>query len=146
MKVLIAAGALVQTMVAGIQNTQYSSGMDYTYFDPYFTQIYFDEFCPKDEPDEPSDTEVDPEEITKKIEDLIGKIETLTQACEEFDTKKQDLTTRVEEAQSSIQSVALDYFSTNQNFIDLVANEDYILLDSVCVEAGQSVELMAHVT
>ena len=77
MKVLVAAGALVQIMVAGIHSSQYSSLMDYTYFDPYFTRVFIEEFCPKPNPDEPvdpTDPDVKPEEITKKIEDLIGKI------------------------------------------------------------------------
>ena len=97
MKVLAAAGALLQIMVAGIK----TKDLGYTHFQPYigagsstqgFTTFDFSKFCPKpaDDPVEPTDPDhgVDPDQITSKIEGLIAKIETLTKSCEEFETKK----------------------------------------------------------
>ena len=89
MKVLVAAGALVQIMVAGAQTQQFTA-FDFTYFNPYYT-IFENEYCPKEDKVDPVDPGDDPAHITAKIEDLIGKIQTLTEACEEFEVKKEDL-------------------------------------------------------
>ena len=71
MKVFVAAGALLQIMVAGNQNTQGYSSLDYTYFDPYYSRFFLDEFCPTPKPEKPVNPNVDPAQITSKIEDLI---------------------------------------------------------------------------